>query len=815
MSDIQEIHQSFELATLLFEKQFTSFEERFQSFVNQFSSYLHSSVKDGFFTHFFLGMFSTLSDTKLNDKLSIESISYGFVDQGPLKVAVRLLINGNEEVKFFSFSEKSKGKTLRESLFTNGDLERIIKNDKKSDEMKRIIDNQRELGKLKFTLVEIDKNLLGKENDKSIKVTNKEIEGSDNSCHVEKFKNIIKNLEDESTLEDYIEKLYSRIQDEDEYKDEIENSFSKIMRYIKNVFNGLGLFGKSEAEHHGLLAGFFDNFRYRYNTKIYIEQFAGRGYADIILLVRGPKREVCSIPIIIELKAGCSGNEVTAKSALEQAERYTYGCQLKKMRLATSAENILCVGLNLDLQNAFETKLISIQQESSPVINNILNTIYKHDLNHITEKIEELVSREYLSLPPTQEKSDPHYLGLFFLGQSLSLDKISMYEIKKHAYVKKTEEPSKRSTRSNPSSEIVLSNDSSLISMSFFPNTSNVNFRKIILLNIVAIHKDENKVISNYSEYDIKISALNDLYKNYENTLEDKEIVDVKLTLDLRKKIDNKTPIKCFLSTSIKLFKNYDAYRDSNLDHKFNINYKLTYQKNSKELMECFNKALCAQKDMNAPEKFLSENYKSLLEIIGVSVYNFKSLIIKEAHFQAVLHGLFDYHSDIKSKEGVRELVLTEFQTGAGDRIDMIIQIIGSSKENISKYKEYVPVGLELKYISGTFSENQENELKAQMSRYADGKAIKAITDGRKIAVIGVVFSKNAPDGNSLILMYEGDKTIRDLERHSSIMNPPPGGVDTLTQNLSTSESQLLTGGGGRSGTEPDAPWDKKIIVRR
>ncbi|MFP3023964.1 MAG: hypothetical protein ACEY3K_14205, partial [Wolbachia sp.] len=82
------------------------------------------------------------------------------------------------------------------------------------------------------------------------------------------------------------------------------------LNYIKKVHTNLDLqdsvYGNRarEADQHGFVAGIFDNFRYRDNTKLYLEQFAGGGYADIVLLVRGPDRAVGSVPILIELKAG-------------------------------------------------------------------------------------------------------------------------------------------------------------------------------------------------------------------------------------------------------------------------------------------------------------------------------------------------------------------------------------------------------------------------------------------------------------------------------------------------------------------------------
>jgi hypothetical protein len=75
-----------------------------------------------------------------------------------------------------------------------------------------------------------------------------------------------------------------------------------------------------------------------------------------------------------------------------------------------------------------------------------------------------------------------------------------------------------------------------------------------------------------------------------------------------------------------------------------------------------------------------------------------KSLVKKEAHTQAVLHGAFSHYSDIKLGElqENRALVLTEFQTGRGKRIDMLVHGIKFA-EVASNAKEYCPVGIEIK----------------------------------------------------------------------------------------------------------------------
>lgn len=132
--------QDFELIQLLIEEagkevgtsqqdeDFKSFEPRFQSFVDQIPSYLHSVEKAGFFTHFFLGSFSTLLDTEIAEKLNIKKIYFSFDTSRTLKVAiVKNGQIGNAEdavnnINLFSISEGKRG-----HQFTVGELENILK----------------------------------------------------------------------------------------------------------------------------------------------------------------------------------------------------------------------------------------------------------------------------------------------------------------------------------------------------------------------------------------------------------------------------------------------------------------------------------------------------------------------------------------------------------------------------------------------------------------------------------------------------------------------------------------------------------------
>lgn len=127
----QDKPQDFELVELLFRNQsttdkFESFKERFQSFIDQIPSYLHSSIKDGFFSHFFFGIFSTLLNTELAGRIGIKSLHFLFDGAKTLKVVAET----GEDVHIFIFTEEEKEIGIdrvikRRFNFTQGELNSI------------------------------------------------------------------------------------------------------------------------------------------------------------------------------------------------------------------------------------------------------------------------------------------------------------------------------------------------------------------------------------------------------------------------------------------------------------------------------------------------------------------------------------------------------------------------------------------------------------------------------------------------------------------------------------------------------------------
>lgn len=840
----QEGPQSFELLELLFRnlpavktmtkgkpgpsnipvlQDFESFQARFQSFIDQIPSYLHSSSKPGFFAHFFLGSFSTVLDTKLNkEKIGINNIYYRFDSAKTLKIVAEIA----KKTHIFIFTEeteeehsKSKQISTRKFEFTEQELESInaIRKKSKQDKLKEKIE-------IKLVKIDVSKNVHVTENKKIVK--------NGGLPPVEfPFKKITVQRNPDNYLENDIEKLSEM------NVESVETTFREILEYVKNTHTALNLSnnvygsGARESNHQGFLAGVLDNFRYRYNTRIYLEQFAGKGYADIVLLVRGDNRSTHSIPIIIELKAG-TREKTEPSSARQQAEGYALGFQPNTSRVLTLSDNVICVGFNLDytstefidrilkdikdiidkylpaitdttlkksikdkvsefieIQDPHLTKIIDdwnwsknslynkierhlyltfsskiIQQETEnlqPTIIEILASIKNWfnlaDGEILKEEMQKTLERIYNTFPGTPEKSENHYFSRFLLGQSILINDQD-YEKNVFIYHKndtnlvETEQPYKPAVETKgrkvkeKTYETLKESDQfdkshAITTVCFTPN----NEDPVVLLNIVESNQ-ENTPINK------KIELNDDLIKN-------KNII--KLNIQFR--IDKKDKVfdEYFKILSVDNYNDLEDYNNNNPNESFQGGFeRILYPENFKE---SFDDALDSQKKTSTSGDF-TNNYKKLFEQdIKDAIYPFKSIIEKEAHSQAILHGTFSHYSDLKLSENpeTRAVVLTEFQTGRGKRIDMLIHGIGPSLDP----KEYKPVGLEIK---GPRKNKTVDALKKEANQqigkdYKTG-FYKGLTDGDKAYILPVIVDL----GDKVITLGEASEAIVS---HSSIMN--------------------------------------------
>ncbi|WP_264688688.1 ankyrin repeat domain-containing protein [Wolbachia endosymbiont (group B) of Catoptria pinella] len=560
-----------------------------------------------------------------------------------------------------------------------------------------------------------------------------------------KFQEVTKKLGKSVYLEDYMEKLASPD------GKQVQDNLKEILTYTKKVHTNLNLQGNvygikaREADQHGFVAGIFDNFRYRDNTKLYLEQFAGGGYADIVLLVRGSNRAVDSVPILIELKAGTEG-QVDPSDALRQAEDYIKGFRANKMRILTNADNAIAVGLNLDDAEPFKTEVKPIKRPPAPLMEEFIELIGKWDNQLAYEEVfkrevKDLLSSEYHTFPANKETKDHYYFSRDMLGQSILINKIGQDQsnIKKYIY-SYGEYPLDWSG----GTEYTLSKSPVMTLMFVQGNEGQENTAFIF-------HIRESNTKEFYA--DKKIPVL-----NIPGIGEVKNVIEIKMSL---KKYETGLSFEELFE-----IEQISKYNPSGADQQFTGSFlKIP---NSDELKVKFDQAITSQHASDGEVSL--QAYKVLLSEVADAVYPIKDLITNEARLQAILNGLFSSYSDLKLQEtSAKTVIIPEFQVGAGGRVDMVIQGIGPSPQGA---KEYTPIALEFKLIGKNLNQDQLKQevdklTKEQNIRYAKGAALKAITDSDKMLFMGVVVNVKAKDKNSLILT--SDKFVPALVVHSSI----------------------------------------------
>ncbi|WP_425385343.1 ankyrin repeat domain-containing protein [Wolbachia endosymbiont (group B) of Schoenobius gigantella] len=750
---IQEVYSGKGASTSIAQRgKFESFEARFQSYIDQIPSYLHSVSKEGFFPHFFLGSFSILPDTQIAEKLGIKKVYFRFNTAKTLKVVVvkNSQIKSDEDaikgIELFSISEDGNSG----HQFTSGELEYILKGNLHPDTQQKIGTvrgiKDRIKGRVKSKLVQINKN----EENIFVETQDKEILDSaisHNFYEIKKEEEIWKDQNDstKSKPEDYIADLTNS----DASK--VEESSKKVIDRISKVhskYKGSLVYANQarEAAHHGFIAGALVNFRYRYNLRVYLEQFAGRGYADIVLVPRGKERSLNAVPIIIELKAGTAAG-TTPGNALEQAKDYAKGFQPNTMRVLTISDNVLCVGLNLDSTESEKFSMhISPREDreiAPPTIQKLLEVTSswngeRSTITDITEKIKQPLERIYHTFPGTPEKGG-NYFSRFLLGQLLLANEFKRIKLEKSVFLY-NEYPLAASTRSGPQST------ERPVTTFMLTKANQGQDKEVFIFHIREGGKGE------FSEKKIPI-----------NLPTVSKITEVCISLQEERKSD------FFDVEKVNRYNSLNEYKGGK--ESFNGEWKnIPYPA---ELKEIFDAVLESQLVSSQDRSQSIGKYKELFGKLGEAMLPFKVLIEREAHTQAVFHGAFSHYSDIKLGESQenRALVLTEFQTGRGKRIDMVVHGIKFANQ-ASSAKEYDPVGLELKGPrEGKTANALKDEANKQISgEYTKGVTYKTLTDGKEVDFVGVVFDKEASDGKSLILMSK-DEFASVKVVHSSIFS--------------------------------------------
>ncbi|MFT4327816.1 MAG: hypothetical protein AB3P07_04345 [Wolbachia pipientis] len=713
--------------------EFKSFKARFQSYVDQVPSYLHSVGKKGFFPQFFLGSFSTFIDTEVAKELKIKKIYFRFDGPQTLKVAVIRDAGNDKEYKDKGYGAYEANISLfmvsesdsTDKKFTYGELENILNQSGLTSQGEHVRNTK---DRLQVRSVKVWKNSEGM----FIEVEDNKLYADTSTLH--EFSQVKKELW--NNPESDIAKLTNS--DAEKVKNPVENILKKISKIHSEYKNSLTYAqGTREAAHHGFLAGALVNFRYRYNLRVYLEQFAGRGYADIVLVPRGKDRSLNAVPIIIELKAGTAAG-TTPGSALEQAKGYAKGFQPNTMRVLTVSDNVLCVGLNLDSTEKFSMYISppADRKPARPTVQKLLEVTSSWNgeestIADLKKEIKQPLERIYHTFPGTPEKGG-NYFSRFMLGQLLLANEFKRVDLKRF---------------------IFLYNEYSLAS-------TTRSGSPVTTFTLIRGGRNEEVFIFHIREGG-RGDRSNKKILMPDNLPEQSKITEVYISLREQEKSDFFNIEEVNRYNSLSEYKKGKDFFTGNLKE---VSYPAG-------LREAFDEAFKSRITLSTDRHLSINKYDLLTKKVGEGILSFRNFISEEAHFQGVLHGAFSYYSDLKLKESPRALVLTEFQTGRGKRIDMLVHGINIDKDGNAK--EYDPVGLELKGPrENTKTDALKNEANKQISdEYTKGVTYKTLTDGKEVDFVGVIFDKEATSGKSLIQLSNEKEFTPVKVVHSSILS--------------------------------------------
>ena len=701
-----------------------NFAKRFQSFLDQIPKPGGGSSaigKEGFFVNFFLGMFASLNNVNL--ELGLKDLRFKLVGNDlhvMVKIQQKGINQGNSYDKLFIFSENRSGKPESSHVLGNE------ANENSGTRATKILIGKEDVGggrwKHKIFLRHYEGNAPSFDGFERCMPHGSKLENDVNTLakgNPRTSKNAAKNIID------CIAKVYS----EADKKGVVVN-------------NG------TEAAQHGFISGMLMNFRYRCNLRLYLELLTGRGYSDIVLLVRGIERARRAIPVVIELKTGLGTDKDknNLNVARSQAKSYATGISPDKMRMYTLTRDVIYMGANLAGVGKCYTvpESIQIERNEVPLIQSLSDTSIGVS-EQVADDIAWMLSRVYYTFPPEQYVGN--YLSRFLFGQLPLFNIIRGKKVERYVLL-----------HDNP--------DNFYITTFIFIIREDQCKSKVLVFHVQEKPAGVAGLVlddKDFSEYDgITIRSLK-LFKKETGLNNSDEVIQVCLKGYQFERMDksehkkyspgtyysyNKCvtlsipgayTVENYFSVTAagrKLFKGRfycinDTLQEFQDHFKKAIDYQLDQEKLRKQIVET--------QDRNRSKRVEVDlgDYDGLFRVINrfVCIHKqiFDRLILNENEFKAFLDGLLTGLGNLDKDRIVS--VLTEFQIGGGGRADMMVQVVDASS------RDSVSVGFELKY--GNLLEQAERDIKRDLDENA---SIKSITDGDKAAFIGITFNKNDSD---------------------------------------------------------------------
>ncbi|KHO02170.1 hypothetical protein JS61_08070 (plasmid) [Rickettsia felis] len=784
-----------------------NFKQRFQSFLDQIprpSGVGAAPAKKGFYVNFFAGMFTTLKNTELFDRLGLAELHFKLctisdADEVPFLKVVAITEEPTTkklEEYVFVISEKRYSRQIMGAIFSRDDR-RWLKESSflfsegddtyhlrsrahtRADDIEfksgaAIIISKRNNNRDRIN-VRVEQ-LTDQELPERMRVKFRRIEQHHKHKTGEYKSNlledIIKNLSRETVNNplrdiDIVQAVQSNVKKLFEYIYDINRIYHKRLPNIQ---------GALEAADHGFTAGALINFKYRYNLELYLELLLGiEGYIDIALLVRGSQRVKKAMPILAEIKTGQEqGGRTNPQQALRESESYTQGLQQNNRPFVTLADRVIRVGFNMDYTNPIAISMAELRPPA-PIIRSIFRSVNsilrgQERRDDIKTTITDQLKKIYKLSPGTQGASEPQYLSRLFIGHSI-LNSVETRgkRIDKRVFTYRKLQETTRGTRC--SHDIATS-----VFIERIIAGGNTGDSRVL---VVHFHEGGR------SNVDINDQALRVPLTGIINQANCKEVIEV--YVDARS--GNDGSLKFLTEDNGVIIQDFtnsvNEYFQANVANHWEIHNMPDFNL-ADNLKKALDTGMSYQPKKGQNNKVDLGPYSDMFTNIGKNLFSVKSLITNEAYFEAVLSGLLNSYSDIEFNQGDFKInVRPEFQVGGGERIDLFINVMSKNPADSD-----VLIGLELKYGDGratvdSMERTLEQAEKVQLRRYGISRNIRAITEGANFFItLPVGFVSRAETPNVLVMTRE-QFVAYDIER-SFI-----GQVHQLGRSVQRSEQTL------------------------
>lgn len=753
-----------------------NFKQRFQSFLDQIprpSGVGAAPAKKGFYVNFFAGMFTTLKNTELFDRLGLAELHFKLctisdADEVPFLKVVAITEEPTTkklEEYVFVISEKRYSKQIMGAIFSRDDrrwLEESRFLFSEGDDSYHLRSRAHtRIGEIEFksgaAIIISKSNNRDRVNVRAEQLTDKELP---ERMRV-KFRRIEKHHKhvNEPYASNLLEDIVKNLSEHDVQI--VRENFKKLLEYIYDI-NGIyhrrlpNIQGALEAADHGFTAGALINFKYRYNLELYLELLLGiEGYIDIALLVRGSQRVKKAMPILMEIKTGQEqGGRTNPQQALREAESYTQGLQQNNRPFVTLADRVVRVGFNMDYANPIEISVAELQPPA-PIIRSIFKSVNsilrgQERRDDIKTSITNQLKKIYNLSPAIQGSSEPQYLSRLFIGHSI-LNSIETRgkRIDRCVFTyRKLQETTRGTRRSHDITTSV-----------FIERTitgSNTGDNRVLV-----IHFHEG----GRGNVDINDPTLRVPLNVIINQANCKEVIEV--YVDARS--GNDGSLKFLTENNNVVIQDFtnsvNDYFQANVVNHWEIHNMPDFNQ-AGNLKKTLDATVSYQPQRGQNNKVDLGPYGDMFTNIGKNLFSVKSLITSEAYFAAVLSGLLNSYSDIEFDQGDFKInVRPEFQVGGGERIDLFINVMSKNPTDSD-----VLIGLELKYGDGratvdSMERTLEKAEKVQLRRYGISRNIRAITEGANFFVtLPVGFISRAETPHSLVITRE-QFVAYDIER--------------------------------------------------